>query len=284
MNKTEFLDILNENKLEKLAAKLEPMLKTAIRITPLESDETKNQIGRSKFGGQPDLPIGMAWPKDFEQNSLSFVAQINLEEVARLDSEHLLPKKGILYFFYDASQSACGLEFEERENNLFKVIFHEDGYEGIDFSYYPEDLPEDARFSPAKLKINQEISFPPNGDIIYEDLSPEEFDLFAENFFEDDSKHKLLGYSDNLQNPMELECELITNGIILDDPEAYESPKAKKLAKNIRDWQLLLQVDSSGDGEGSMDWGGGGTIYYWIKKEDLLKKDFDKIWFSLQCY
>lgn len=61
---------------------------------------------------------------------------------------------------------------------------------------------------------------------------------------------------------MEFECELISNGIVLDDPDAYESPNALALKENIGDWRLLLQVDSSVEGEGSMDFGGGRTIYF----------------------
>ncbi|MES2519269.1 MAG: YwqG family protein [Bacteroidota bacterium] len=293
MTKQELLEILNSNGLEKLAVKIEPTLRTAIRIKPIECEEDKIKIGQSKFGGQPDLPENIAWVKDFEQNSLAFIAQINLHEVARLDTEDLLPKTGILYFFYDATQSACGLEIADRENNMFKVIYYDGDLDLLQRKDFPDDLPEEsedeyspntARFTPAKIKINQEISYPSNGETIYEDLTSEEYDIFAENFFEDDSIHKLLGYSNNLQNPMEIECELITNGIVLDDPDAYETPEAIALKENVGDWRLLLQVDSTEEGEGSMDFAGGGTIYYWIKKQDLLNKDFDKVWFSLQSY
>lgn len=58
------------------------------------------------------------------------------------------------------------------------------------------------------------------------------------------SIHKLLSDSNNSQNLMEFECELITNGIVLDDPDSYESPKILALKENIGDWRLLLQVDS----------------------------------------
>lgn len=50
---------------------------------------------------------------------------------------------------------------------------------------------------------------------------------------EDGSIYKLLGNSNNLQNLMEFECELITNGIVLDDPDSYESPKVLALKENI---------------------------------------------------
>ena len=81
---------------------------------------------------------------------------------------------------------------------------------------------------------------------------------------------------------MELECELVTNGLYCGDPSGYNDPKAKKLEPNAKNWQLLLQIDSNEENE--MMWGDGGRLYFWIKKDDLLNKNFDKTWFSLQCY
>jgi uncharacterized protein YwqG len=77
----------------------------AIRIqtTPTTEDLT----GHSHLWGFPDLPEGVAYPcynddtiddEGFE-DTLTFIGQIRLEEVAALDTEGLLPKQGMLYFF-----------------------------------------------------------------------------------------------------------------------------------------------------------------------------------------
>ena len=63
----------------------------------------------SKIGGKPDVPKDFKWPvyegKDFEdirkERPLSFIIQINLKDVAPYDKEELLPKQGILSFFYE---------------------------------------------------------------------------------------------------------------------------------------------------------------------------------------
>lgn len=47
-------------------------------------------------------------------------------------------------------------------------------------------------------------------------------------------------------------------------------------------WRLLLQVDSNEEDCGMM-WGDVGRLYFWIRKQDLENKKFDKSWFSLQC-
>ncbi len=52
----------------------------------------------SRFGGSPDLPASVAWP-EHGRKPLAFVAQILLSDVAALDVEGVLPKKGLLSFF-----------------------------------------------------------------------------------------------------------------------------------------------------------------------------------------
>jgi uncharacterized protein YwqG len=65
------------------------------------------------------------------------------------------------------------------------------------------------------------------------------------------------------------------------DPSGYNDPRAEGLKKDANQWILLFQIDSI-DKAGMM-WGDVGRVYFWIKKDDLEKKDFDKIWFVLQC-
>jgi uncharacterized protein YwqG len=282
MTKQKFLKSLNELGLEKLAVKIEPTLRNAISLNPIECKESEIEIGQSKLGGKPDLPETINWAKDQRNASLAFVGQINLEEMEGLDTENLLPKTGILYFFYDATQEFYGEDLAEKDK--FRVIYYDGDLSLLKRNNFPTDLPKNAtdvaRFSATKINPKKEISYPSNGDKIYDKLKEKDYEKFGE-LTEDDIVTKLLGYSNNLQNPMEMDCELITNGIDLDN---YESKEAKELEPNFADWKLLLQVDSCSDGEGSMDFAGGGVIYYWIKKDDLMKKDFDKTWFSMQCY
>jgi uncharacterized protein YwqG len=282
MTKQKFLKSLNELGLEKLAVKIEPTLRNAISLNPIECKDIEIEIGQSKLGGKPDLPETIDWAKDQGGASLAFVGQINLEEVEGLDTENLLPKTGILYFFYDATQEFYGEDLAQKDK--FRVIYYDGDLSLLKRNNFPSDLPKNAtdvaRFSAAKINPKKEISFPSNGDKIYDKLKEKDFEKFEE-LTGDELSTKLLGYSNNLQNPMEMDCELITNGIDLDN---YESKEAKALEPNFADWKLLLQVDSCSDGEGSMDFAGGGVIYYWIKKDDLLNKNFDKAWFSMQCY
>jgi uncharacterized protein YwqG len=41
-------------------------------------------------------------------------------------------------------------------------------------------------------------------------------------------------------------------------------------------------VDLAEEAAGMM-WGDAGRIYFWIRREDLLARDFDRSWLILQC-
>ena len=81
---------------------------------------------------------------------------------------------------------------------------------------------------------------------------------------------------------MELECQLVTNGINCGDSNGYKDPRVKELEKEKNEWKLLLQIDS--DDKTGMMWGDSGRLYYWIKQKDLESLNFDKSWIVLQCY
>ncbi len=81
---------------------------------------------------------------------------------------------------------------------------------------------------------------------------------------------------------MDLECQLVSNGIYLGDSKYIKDPKAKELEKGRDEWVMLLQLDS--DDQTEMMWGDVGMLYFWIKKSDLASKNFDNCWMILQCY
>jgi len=55
---------------------------------------------------------------------------------------------------------------------------------------------------------------------------------------------------------LELECQLVTNGLYLGDLSGYKDPRRKELEPGADDWTLLIQIDS--DDKAKMMWGDGG--------------------------
>jgi len=273
-----------KNKFEKLGLgeswdEFESMLRNEIRLITSISNTESIELGQSKIGGQPDLPKGVDWFKENNDKSLSFIAQINLSEIHPFDKDNLLPDSGIIYFFYSAEQDAWG--FDPKDKDKFKV-YYSSGTDNLTKHEFPSDLPDYSRFNECKLDIKTTVGLPSwENDFVQKNLSEKEIDQYL-NLPQDYRINKMLGYANNIQSEMELDCQLVTNGLYCGDPSGYNDPKAKDLEKGAKDWILLLQIDSEDEKTGMM-WGDVGRLYFWIKKDDLKNKDFTKTWMILQC-
>jgi uncharacterized protein YwqG len=256
-----------------------------IRLSPTLEDENKMKLSESKVGGMPDLPQLFEWPL-WKDQSLSFIAQINLGEVSNFYCAETSPKRGILYFFYSAEQETWG--FDPADNGSWRTLYYDGPMEGLERRNPPDDLPEYAIYDCSRLAASELLTLPPADSITMESLAlmPAERDSyfdFVENFYEEDNgcKHQLFGHPATLQGDMQLECQLVSHGLYCGDPTGYTDPRAQALKEGSAEWQLLLQVDT--DDSSGMMWGDCGRLYYWIKKTDLLKCNFEDVWMILQC-
>ena len=113
-------------------------------------------------------------------------------------------------------------------------------------------------------------------------LSPEEEKAYWELLEEEQGWFsQLLGHPALIQGEMQLECQLVSNGLYCGDSSGYNDPRAKDLAKGAEDWRLLFQLESNEDI--GMIWGDDGMLYFWIRYEDLVARAFEKSWMILQC-
>lgn len=256
-----------------------PLIRSKIDFELVPQNDDTIKIGQSKIGGKPDLSSSSGWPMTNANKSLSFIGQLNCAELKIFDKEGLLPSKGLISFFYCADQEAWG--FDPKDSDRFKVIYTEsiDNLERINF---PKDLGEHSIFQSNELTFESSLSLPDwEHEGIEGVLSDDEMDNYIE--INSGSENQIFGYANCIQGPMELECQLVTNGLYCGDSSGYEDPKRKKLESGKDDWILLLQLDSEEDNAGMM-WGDSGKLYYWIKKSDLKNKNFEKCWIVLQCY
>lgn len=276
--------------------KLEPEIRKSIKIQLTDVDSTTP--GTSRIGGTPDLPPEFEWPsalyekaikkffglgkstKTKEEKPMSFIAQLNLSELQGMEVSLDLPSSGMLYFFYDSDQSVWG--FDPKDESKFKVFFYSGDLNKLKNESFPENLNEEGKFTGTNVKFNSEISLPSTDSELYEELSDSDQDWFFDEFYPDEEINKIGGYSDTIQGDMELECELVTNGLYCGDPSGYNDPKAKELEPNAKNWRLLLQIDSNEKLE--MMWGDSGRLYFWIRQQDLEEANFQKSWMCLQCY
>jgi uncharacterized protein YwqG len=252
----------------------------------------------TKLGGEPDLPRGLAWPQrapyaltDQRQRHVSqdaapldFLAQINLAEVAAIGCDLPLPSSGLLSFFYDSEFQPWG--FDPGDAAGFRVIYTPAGGDLVRLIHPGGVRPA----LPVRLEASETLPdwawfFEHHGDEIDDDI--DEFQETLEMFDDEqlyemfDTGHVIGGWPALIQNPMELECQLASNGINVGGPEGYADPRAKALEAGAADWRLLLQLDS----EDELDWmwGDAGTLYFWCRKQDIAAARFERAWTILQC-
>lgn len=280
--------LLSEYGLQRLAGLLERYAQPAVGFS-LAGSETSLPPGASKLGGNPDLPTAAEWPVDRDR-PLDFLLQVNLSEAAPLDRTGLLPAAGLLSFFYDLENEPWG--YDPQDLGGFRVL-----YIPAAEAVVPRDVPnEEYRLPEYALSFHPTTTLPHPRSRATEQLrqeaqfSEDEWDSywsyvdgFETQFYPEESgNHHMLGHSANIQGDMQLEAQLVTHGLYCGDTSGYEDPRACELESGAGDWLLLLQLDS--DDPADLMWGDEGMLYFWIRREDLQQRRFDKVWMSLQCY
>ena len=269
-----------------LKKKLRSISRNEIRLVYKQAKRKRPYLS-SKIGGKPAVPEGFVWPY-YEGTPLSFMAQINLKDVANLDKDNLLPKSGVLSFFYELDSMKWG--YDPKDKGSARVFYFPDEA-ALTAAEFPDELEDYAQIPEYSVKFKAHISLPESIDNEYDD---DDYDECCEELgyeYDDDGERtKLLGYPDVIQNPMEEECETVSRGYSQGNPEddknIPESEKADIKSKSD-EWITLFQMgticDEDGDDDYELMFGDCGHIYYWIRKNDLAECNFDNIWLILQC-
>ena len=274
-----FRERLEAAGLGRFADSLSELVRPSVRLIadPAVSVDDRD----SRLGEAPDLPPSIAWPYN-DDDPLSFIAQVNLVDVAPYESEGLLPRDGLLSFYYDAvTQSSWG--FDPADHGSAAVIYTP-ASAATERREPPAELSDEGVFKAIGLRPRAELTFAPweSFDVERLGMSRDERFAYAELFHDqDDMLHRLLGHPDPVQGDMQVECQLVTNGLYCGDSTGYQDPRANDLLDGAAEWRLLMQVDSQD--EADMMWGDVGRLYYWIKHSDLLARDWKLSWLVLQC-
>lgn len=253
--------------------------------------------GFNRIGGLPSMPAGSTWPMRGAR-PLNFMAQFDLAEVRAAWGElgtpsavgplHAgeLPEAGGLYFFYDDDPEEGGAwGFDPKDHDAWAVVYCPD-ITAVTPLARPVPLAEDAalrqsapvRFRRLDTVMPKELF---DGSLTEED--EEEFHRLREGPFDGLPKHQLLGHPDPVQGAeMGVECQLVSHGLYCGDGSGYDDPRAKTLIADASAWQLLFQLDTDDDLD--LMWGDMGMVYFWIRRDDLARRDFSSVWVISQCY
>ena len=268
--------------------------KNAIKLEFQVNNKEELPIGTSKFGGNPDVPIDFEWfyyvGEDFngekKKRPLSFLAQINCEEVKQYDEDGLLPSKGMLYFFYELATMRWG--FDPQDKGCAKVYYFDGDVTQLIRTNCPDSLEDEFKLPEIKIGFSKKYDLPDYEEFteLHDFGNWDEYDeaKVMKGYEQEETISKLLGYADLIQGGMLLECEQVTNGIYCGGIPEVAPEELKKMKDNCVEWQLLFQMDTVTTNDFELMFGDCGRIYYYIKKEDLKNCNFDDCWLILQCY
>lgn len=277
---------------------LEGMKRNAVRLVIGEGDGA--EVGR--FGGLPDVPEDFAWPS-FETDTifddtvklrpLSFLAQFDCAALAALDGDGLLPHEGMLSFFYELGSQRWG--YDPKDAGCARVYWFPDKA-ALSPRELPEDMEEDWRLPSLAIYGRQSVEYPSSEEFPLSFLKslPETANGWTalnrtrnalRGYAEEPTPyHRLLGWPDIIQNGMAQQCELVSRGYYLggsgDIPQEVLDETDLSAPE---DWQLLFQLDSFHAGGFDLMFGDCGSVYFYIRKEDLAVRRFDRVWLILQC-
>lgn len=277
--------IIEEAGLKGYADVLQAAAADAIRITPAPIEEHRLPLGASRVGGMPDLAPDQEWPH-WSNGPQSFIAQIELADLAGYPVAAVLPNAGWLSFFYNSAQDTWG--FDPKDRGSFRVLYTPPGT--VRRRDLPPGIPSHGVFDLCAAHLSADVSLPAYdapafaaaGLASIPEASMEELQERLDEVLRSSGRSMLFGHPDQVQSEMQTECAMVTGGLYCGDQSGYRDPRAAGLRGAAPEWRLLLQVASEEDA--SMMWGDLGCLYYWMRQQDLAARSFENAWMILQCH
>jgi hypothetical protein len=220
-------------------------------------------VGRSKIGGDADLPPDAAWPMQAGKPML-FLAQFDFAELSGPSGGEAFPKSGLLQFFADDQDAQIESEFAPG----IRYWTAADGPLVRRASPFRSD--RGAPFLEHRLRLSAEPSLPFFDARVMAQLYSTKAerlayaDLWTDLYPGDAHIHRLLGWPHLIQ------------GDFL-EPESTVDPDAPALL-----FQLGSLYDHARDFE--RIWGDGGYLYFVMTPAALARRQFQRIDCIFQCY
>lgn len=236
-------------------------------------DETKIDIGVSKFGGNPDVPKNFDWPY-WAGRPLSFLMQLNIADMNQFREQYFSVQKGILYFFYDPNQGG-----NSSDKNAWRIIYIDEKASNLKRRTNPS---HNRRYTYPNCLITlyQDVSLPQDPHHIFPDYSYKEineiqdsYNEFYSKIFEDSLTHYISKM--NLKFLSRRTLWSMRKHFLFGYPDQIQEIGIWK------GWTQLLQFGD--DNIMRWRWGGGGFIHFMIKEEDLKKNYYEDVELIIDC-
>lgn len=229
----------------------------------------------TRIGGKPDLD-GREWPLH-DGKPLSFVAQLDLADLAKATSDLDLPMNGLLSFFY-TNQWGSAPGYDPKSRSGWQVYWiPRDGRT----TEPPDTLERFDRFASVNVAFRPMLTLPSRFSKALDEfgLTDDELERYDGLWWDvtgNEPHHWLGGHPDLIQGEVYDMCQLASNGIYAGDKSGYEAGRARGLLPARDEWQLLLQIWN--DESAGMMWADSGCVYFCIRRQDLQERAFERSW------
>ncbi|MBN9415237.1 MAG: DUF1963 domain-containing protein [Candidatus Eremiobacteraeota bacterium] len=230
----------------------------ALRSIGLCHSQSPTEVGGTRFGGWPDLPVGQDYPRyvqDDSQYHYEFIAQLNCVELA--DLQGYLPRTGRLYFFLSNIHEMQPLVLYSESERLVdgsSLTLTADTF----FDTWEVPYPGFATTITPFTSVPSSYSSRSN---------PHLFEGEAAAWAEEEEKLDQFRQQQSPSDSHEINSHVFTQ---------HESPQLQAALRHRghpNDWLILLKVASTG----GFQWGDAGELFYVIHKSDLTRRDFSAV-------
>ena len=186
-----------------------------------------------------------------ERRSARLPLPIGFGEIHADCDRHGLPALGILYFFYNPESGTWG--FDPRDRGSWQVFYTDKLPEECSERAAPKGLHERNVYRKKAVAFHAIETYPDWQDhrvasLGMTDSQSDEYDELCRAVFRGCPAHQLFGHPSPVQgNDMDLECQLVANGLNCGDPSCFTDLRAVELEAGRSDWTLLFQLDTDDD-------------------------------------
>ena len=288
-----------QEKLDRLYEKIDEIIppRMSVRLKPKRA---KTTVFDSKLGGVPYFPKSMEYPTvcegEFAGKPLFFLAQLNFSKLPKIDG---FPSEGILQFFAGcADDTVYGMDFDDGcKQNGFRVIYHENITDDGSLIYSESDMPDfgdGEEYLPFKGEFLLEAETAALMHLTAADYRFDKAVAMAYNGLFGGSVSGMYGGDVsglyNVDEPLgKAVWELSECGTRMGGFPFFTQYDIREEGNRYESYDIMLfQSDSENGGENDnwddeICWGDAGVANFFIRAEDLKKRDFSNVLYNWDC-
>jgi uncharacterized protein YwqG len=251
-----------------------------INVTPIIGP---TMLWDSKLRGVPYYPKELPWPTDPRGEPLVMLAQINFADMPPLAG---YPNEGILQLYistgYDPEKQMWGMCNDNEHASELECLTDQSYFRAVYFPTVALDIDQLISETP-KVEYDEEYGFPAEEEARLQFSLGSSYvrpdDYRFRRFFGKDRGEFFRGHGFEVRE-LEDAYEKFIGGLHYGTRIGGYS-RVEQLDPRLKfadeDWVLLFSLDSEMNTNYPASWGDGGIGNFYIRSEDLAKRDFSKV-------